>query len=567
MQNSQNKKFSRRLFIGTLLPLAAVASCSKGQKPGTDPTPGGGLPDIPDKAGMNVKGIVHANGSGIPNVVVSDGIAMTKTDAQGIYYLASSKVNPYVFISIPGNYEVSSERGIPRFFQSLNLAASVVETKSFQLTPVDNANHVVLAMADLHLANRNNDISQFETGFIKDANDVIKSYKDRGVKVYGLTLGDLTWDTYWYTSRYFLDDYLSVMNKLDTSVFNIMGNHDNDPYYANDSQAEQTFKRTIGPSYYSFNLGKVHYVVLDNVEYINTGGTQGSIGDRSYNGKVVSTQMEWLKKDLATISKDTPVVVAMHIQLNNRPTLNASGQPTSTLRLSNSSELLAAFNGFSNIHILTGHVHINYAWENTAAIMEHNTGAVCATWWWTGKSGYAGNHICKDGSPGGYGIWEINDKDIKWKYKGIGCDQDYQFRAYDLNKCHITAAAYAPNSTDVLLKTYAGEYANENNNNEVLINVWGFDEKWKIEITEEGVPLTVSRVDVKDPLHIISYEAFRLNDNATPTSEFATTNSAHMFKVTASNATSTLVIKVTDRFGRVYTENMQRPKALTYSMK
>jgi hypothetical protein len=36
-----------------------------------------------------------------------------------------------------------------------------------------------------------------------------------------------------------------------------------------------------------------------------------------------------------------------------------------------------------------------------------------------------------------------------------------------------------------------------------------------------------------------------------------------MFKVTASSANSTLDIKVTDRFGNVYTETMTRPKAFT----
>src|SRR5690606_35195094 len=113
-------------------------------------------------------------------------------------------------------------------------------------------------------------------------------------------------------------------------------------------------------------------------------------------------------KDLATVSKDTPIIIAMHIQLNNRPALNSAGNPTSALRLDNASEFLAAINGYSNVHILTGHTHVNYAWENTSSIMEHNTAAVCATWWWTGRNDYAGNHICKDGSPGGYSIWEMS---------------------------------------------------------------------------------------------------------------------------------------------------------------
>src|SRR5699024_3828953 len=142
------------------------------------------------------------------------------------------------------------------------------------------------------------DVRQFEDGFIKDANDIIQEYENKGTKVYCLTLGDLTWDTFWYDNDFFLDDYLSSMGKLNTSVFNIMGNHDNDPYHADDRSAENAFRSLIGPTYYSFNLGDVHYVVLDNTEYINTGGGPGSIGDRSYNAKITENQLKWLEKDL-----------------------------------------------------------------------------------------------------------------------------------------------------------------------------------------------------------------------------------------------------------------------------
>lgn len=114
---------------------------------------------------------------------------------------------------------------------------------------------------------------------------------------------------------------------------------------------------------------------------------------------------------------------------------------------------------------------------------------------------------------------------------------------------------------------YAAEYATANNKNEVLINVWNYDEKWEVEVSENSTPLTVSRINVLDPLHIISYSAKRLNVAATPTEDFVSTKTAHMFKVKASNATNTLQIKVTDGFGRIYTESMQRPKAFTYLMK
>ena len=526
--------------------------------------------NIPDKNGMTVKGTMYAAGVGLANVVVSDGINVTKTDNDGIYYLPSAKKAGYVFVSFPENYEVASEGSAPLFFKRLTTAATEVEVKDFALTPVNNNKHVVLALADMHLANRNNDIQQFQNGFLADANQLIQSYKNSGTKVYALTLGDMTWDGYWYTNNYALPEYLGLMNKINTQVFSAMGNHDNDPYVANDWNAENKFRSVIGPTYYSFNLGKVHYIVLDDTQYINTSGSNGNVGSRNYNATIVSDQMEWLKKDLATIQdKSTPIAIIMHIQLNGNPQLNTNGTEKSTLRLSNAAEFMSALNGFSKVHILSGHTHINYAYENSASLMEHNTAAVCATWWWTGKNGYAGNHICKDGSPGGYGVWEVENADLKWQYKSIGYEQNYQFRAYDLNKVHITAAAHAPKSTDTALAKYAAEYATANNNNEILINVWGYDTKWKVEVTEDGnpTPLTVTRVYTLDPLHIISYSALRLNAGATPTEDFVTTKTAHMFKAKASRPDSTVIIKITDRFGRVYTENMVRPKAFTYTMR
>jgi hypothetical protein len=139
-----------------------------------------------------------------------------------------------------------------------------------------------------------------------------------------------------------------------------------------------------------------------------------------------------------------------------------------------------------------------------------------------------------------------------------------------LNTIHITAGQYAPSANATYagkLAGYAGNYASPNSGNEVLINVWGYDKDWTVEVTEGGTPLTVTRISQKDPLHIISYEAKRLNVNAEPTPSFVTNNTSHLFKVTASSPNATLNIKVTDRFGHIYTETMTRPKNFDYTMK
>ncbi len=522
---------------------------------------------IPNKPGMTVKGIVHSDGVGLPGVVVSDGVEVTLTDEDGIYYLPSAKEHGYVFISVPGNYEVAYVNNLPQFYQRLS-PGSAVEQKDFSLSKTDNTNHVVIAMSDLHLANRNNDLEQFRSGFLADVNKTIADYKAAGKKVYGLTLGDLSWDSYWYSNKFSLPEYLEEMYKVNCPIFNLMGNHDNDPYFQGDWLAEQTYKKIGGPTYYAFNLGDVHYIVLDNIEYINTGGAPGVMGSRNYNTTIVQRQRDWLKKHLATIEDKTkPVVIGMHAPLYVRPQVNASGNYSKNFAMSGGNLFVQELAEFSNVHVLSGHYHVNYTVEGTPTLTEHNIGAVCATWWWTGRNGYAGNHLCKDGSPGGYAVWEQNSTDMEWYYKSIGYDRGYQFRAYDLNTVHITAAAHAPNSTDAMLAPYAGEYAAPGNQNEVLINVFGYDDKWTVEVIEDGKNLDVKRVNALDPLHIISYTAKRLNVGAEPTSSFVTHNTSHLFRAKAASASSPLEIIVTDRFGNVYSETMERPKEFTYLMR
>jgi hypothetical protein len=348
-------------------------------------------------------------------------------------------------------------------------------------------------------------------------------------------------------------------------MFNVIGNHDYDPYVTNDWDASKKYRDVIGPTYYSFNLGEVHYVVLDNIQYLNTGGAPGVIGQRNYNEVISTEQLEWLKKDLATLSdKTAPVIIAMHAPLHRPPALDSNSEQVNALALDNGGALISALAGLSEVYVVTGHLHTNYT-VKANAITEFNVGAVCATWWWTGKSGYANNHICKDGTPGGYGVFEIDGRNVKWYYKSTGKSRNYQFRSYDLNKIQITAQAFAPNATDAQLEEYADAYATSNLNNEVLINVWGFGPGWMIEVNEGGTVLPITRVSATDPLHIISYEAKRLNAGAVPTAAFVSDPTSHMFRVAAANATSTLEIKVTDVYGNVYTESMQRPEEFTYT--
>jgi len=58
----------------------------------------------------------------------------------------------------------------------------------------------------------------------------------------------MTWDAYWYENNFRLGNYLQEMKKINCPMFNLMGNHDNDPYVAGDITAEQPFRDLIGPT-------------------------------------------------------------------------------------------------------------------------------------------------------------------------------------------------------------------------------------------------------------------------------------------------------------------------------
>ncbi len=396
-----------------------------------------------------------------------------------------------------------------------------------------------------------------------DINATATQLQSEGYKVYGLSLGDESWDLYWYSNHYGLAQAYDEMQIINVPLFHCMGNHDNDPYYADDFLAEQEWIKTGVPVYYSFNLGGTHYVVMDDIQYLNTGASQGVIGKRNYNERIIEEEMAWLRKDLAAVTdKKAPLVVAMHAPLYDNPQLTGTEQKDA-YELMNAKELNEALAGFSNVQILTGHKHLNYNVDGTDNITEHNTGAICATWWWTGK--ISGNHICCDGTPGGYGVYTYDNGQLKWYYKSAGYDKNYQFRAYDLNTTYIDPN-YAPAySADIT--TYAHGYVAPRTDNEVLINVWNYDPQWKISVTENGKALAVTRIEGYDPLHILSYDAPRIKAGGKDKVTFPTERTAHLFKVKASSPTSTLNISVTDRFGNVYKETMTRPKAFSVTMK
>ena len=77
--------------------------------------------EIVEKEGYNVYGLISCNGVGVPGVVVSDGVEVTTTDADGLYYLKSEEYHKLVFMSVPSGYETVTDTCMPKFHKVLDL--------------------------------------------------------------------------------------------------------------------------------------------------------------------------------------------------------------------------------------------------------------------------------------------------------------------------------------------------------------------------------------------------------------------------------------------------------------
>lgn len=522
--------------------------------------------DFKPDAGTTVYGIVSSAGVGVENVVVSDGAEVTVTNEKGIYQLKSAKKWGYVFISVPSGYEVPSVGVLPQFHRALKNSADVVERADFKLEKVDGQDsYKIFMLGDMHLANRTGDLGQFAQ-FTSDLTDYMTRHK--GEKMYALTLGDMTWDLYWYSNSYYFPQYLNTINSQikNLQIFHTMGNHDNDFQTRSDYDAAVKYVDQICPTYYSFNIGKVHYVVMDDIDCSSYDGSTS----RNYVKSLSAEQLDWLAKDLSHVAKTTPVVVAMHAQVFYPTTsgFKIDHDQVNTLRL------FDILDGYT-VRFVTGHTHKLFNVTPDAPIVdghnfrEYNSGSVCASWWWSGNL-TPGIHIGTDGTPGGYGIWDVTGTDFQCLYKSTGWPEEYQFRSYDLNNVHFSMAdvPLMPSDISASVKNAYMQYVNaypQNNDNEVLINIWNWNSDWTLSVVDENrKTLPYTEVWAYDPLHIAALSVKRFNNaKLTQTPSFITDKFTHFFKVKADDADTDLVITVKDEFGNEWTENMQRPKAFS----
>ncbi len=194
-------------------------------------------------------------------------------------------------------------------------------------------------------------------------------------------------------------------NEMSLEVVHCLGNHDawaagskSDPLYGKKYALD---KLQLEKPYYSFDRFGWHFIILDSTFLLEEG---------AYNGKLDEAQMDWLKADLETTSKDIPILVMSHI-----PILSATVMYEDHIKQDKYYEVPGAwmhidfhdiqrlFMAHGNVKLcISGHMHlIDQVQYNN--IHYACNGAVSGNWWskqyyYQSRAGYAMIDLYSDGS-------------------------------------------------------------------------------------------------------------------------------------------------------------------------
>jgi hypothetical protein len=303
-------------------------------------------------------------------------------------------------------------------------------------------------------------------------------------------------------------EYDRATKTMGIPSFQVPGNHDSDQSSPTDDNSLRTFAQRFGPTYYSFNRGEIHYVVLDDVFWYGKG----------YLGYLTQTQLDWLRSDLARIESGRTIVMFGHIPpFNNQHLRIGKKFPSIAETVTNRDELYEILRPYKAYYI-TGHMHESELLTD-GGIPIHICGAVCGAWWTA--------DVCFDGTPNGYSVYEVKGSDLRWQYKSTGKPFEHQMRLYRAG-------------ADLKVK------------NEFIANIWFADEKWTVLWYEDGIRKgKMKRRMGMDPLAKKLFDGDKLPKKHTWVDAV---NTEHMYYAPFNPKAKSIIVEATDEWGRVYKE-------------
>lgn len=456
---------------------------------------------------FEISGSVSSLGKPLQGVSVSDGYQVVQTNEQGKFNFTCGAKSNFVFISLPSGYQIPLlDNGSAQIFMPID--KSKAKSKyDFKLTPCLNGDskHSFLVLADPQIQ-KPDEAQMFLDQTIVD---IIKLKPTLNQEVFAFGCGDLVWDRHELFAQ-----YNQGVQQTGIGFFQVFGNHDADLQQRSDEKSTSTFQQMYGPTYYSFNKGSAHYVVMDDVFFIGKG--------KEYIGYLSEDQLQWLSQDLKYVPKGSLVILAMHIPSYTGHFLREPNSTSLGAMVSNREHLYEILEPF-NAHILSGHTHFNENIQIKENLYEHCHGTVCGAWW--------SGPICVDGTPSGYGVYEVDGPNLSWYYKATGESADFQFRVYKPQQA----------------KELFGNWA---------VNIWNWDSKWKACYYEDGVKMgELSQIRAMDPLSVELHGGPKLPVRR---KWVEPTLTDHLFIFKPSDKAKEIIVEVTDRFNKVYTQRFNK---------
>jgi len=470
---------------------------------------------------------VRDNGeAGIAGVGVSNGNDVLLTDGEGAYELPFGS-DSIVFVIKPAQWRTAiDEKQLPRYyynhkpdgspdskFAGVAPTGPLPPSVDFPLHPQEESDTFdVIFFGDPQPRN------QKEIDYI--AHDVIEELVGTDAS-FGVTLGDIMFDD------------LSLFPSLSRSIallgipwYNVIGNHDINTDATHDRFSDETFERAFGPSYYSFDYGQVHFLVLDDVEWTvseksGKGGYRGGLGER---------QMEFIRNDLAMIPEEQVVVLLMHIPL---------------VDVRDRHELYRLIEQRPFCLSVSGHTHHHEhrfitdkdGWKGPKP-HHHIINVTVSGSWWSGAPDERGipHTMMADGAPNGYSIITFDGSKYHLDYKVAGRPSSYQMSIFAPEQVTATDAE----TTDV------------------FVNVFNGSEKSKVEMKlgKQGTWQTMQRQVKSDPALVRLYEYEEAIKDKPWRGMSKPKPSTHLWHANLpsnpSAGTHFITIRETDMFGRTH---------------
>ena len=201
--------------------------------------------------------------------------------------------------------------------------------------------------------------------------------------------------------------YVELMSQLKCPVRNAVGNHE---MLVDQSNPRGEFKQLFGPTYYSFDVGSVHYVTLDGCRV-----NRKLSGYKNVEGLISPREFHWLGEDLRHVSDGMVTVVAIHIPLvSDYPQRRGTtAKQASYWVIQNAEEVVELLSRHDVPLVLQGHLHENQRTRHKGIEFVESI-SVCGTWW---KSAEGKREVGVSGEPRGYRILDVDGGRITHRYQ------------------------------------------------------------------------------------------------------------------------------------------------------